>query len=46
MAAAVFCLAALCLFVGIFYPYVVQSLIAPGAQALANILGAGAVPAF
>jgi multicomponent Na+:H+ antiporter subunit D len=46
MAAAVFCLAALCLLVGIFYPWVVQSLILPGAQALSNTLGAGAAPLF
>lgn len=46
MAAAVFCLAAICLLVGLFYPQVVQSLIQPGAQALANILGAGATPIF
>jgi multicomponent Na+:H+ antiporter subunit D len=46
MAAAVFCLAALCLLAGIFYPWVVQSLIQPGAQALANTLGVGAAPIF
>jgi multicomponent Na+:H+ antiporter subunit D len=46
MAAAVFCLAALCLLAGIFYPWVVQSLIQPGAQALSNTLGAGAAPIF
>ncbi len=46
MAAAVFCLAAICLLVGLFYPWVVQNLIQPGAQALANTLGAGAAPLF
>lgn len=46
MGAAVFCLAAICLLAGLFYPQVVQSLIQPGAQALSNTLGAGAVPLF
>ncbi len=46
MAAAVFCLAAICLLVGIFYPQVVEGLIRPGAQALANTLGSGTVPTF
>ncbi len=46
MGAAVFCLAAICLLAGLFYPWVVQSLIQPGAQALSNTLGAGAAPLF
>jgi multicomponent Na+:H+ antiporter subunit D len=46
MGLAVFCLAAICLLVGVFYPAVVDRLIQPGVAALTNVLGTGTVPIY
>jgi len=46
MGLAVFCLAAICLLVGVFYPAVVDRLIQPGVAALTNVLGTGGVGLF
>jgi len=46
MAFATFCLAALCLLVGLFYPWVTAKLIQPGVTALSNSIGANGFSMF
>ena len=46
MALATFCLAALCLLVGLFYPWVTAKLIQPGMIALSNSIGANGFSMF